>query len=423
MSETLTDLIGELNKDPKLTTYSQTDDGEIEDWIPTLIPVFDYNMIGGIPASGRVSQVFGAPSSGKTTASGTIMKNAIKMGMVVVYFDVEGTQNNSRLEQLGVDTSKVLTYTPTHKKDGTMQELSIEEIGRTMINVLAKIHELDPKRHVLFIWDSIAISESEMQVDTELGNQVVGQQAKALTTVGRKLQVNLIHNNGCLLAINQARDDFNAPNPKYATIKSVGGKGWEHLLSTNISLAKSTKIKKKSTDTEPIGAQTRVRVVKSKVGDNWGSDFKMDIIGAYGYDFEYNLVESAQEAKLISTGRSPKYVNGNGEEVIKGNNVYNLVQKLKEPENQAIRDEIWQRLLLMYFPNCYPALFNTGLFMHEKDFPMIKGLRAYYIHKQQSLEPIKQDYNYKHFMKAYKNNDLPDDIMKEVNEALKGSNK
>ena len=245
MSETLTDLIGELNKDPKLTTYSQTDDGEIEDWIPTLIPVFDYNMIGGIPASGRVSQVFGAPSSGKTTASGTIMKNAIKMGMVVVYFDVEGTQNNSRLEQLGVDTSKVLTYTPTHKKDGTMQELSIEEIGRTMINVLAKIHELDPKRHVLFIWDSIAISESEMQVDTELGNQVVGQQAKALTTVGRKLQVNLIHNNGCLLAINQARDDFNAPNPKYATIKSVGGKGWEHLLSTNISLAKSTKIKKK----------------------------------------------------------------------------------------------------------------------------------------------------------------------------------
>ena len=54
---------------------------------------------------------------------------------------------------------------------------------------------------------------------------------------------------------------------------------------------------------------------------------------------------------------------------------------------------------------------------------MIKGLRAYYIHKQQSLEPIKQDYNYEHFMEAYKNNDLPDDIMNEVKEALKGSDK
>jgi recombination protein RecA len=354
----INDIIGELNKDPKLTTFNQTDSGEIMDWYPTLIPVFDYNMVGGVPASGRVSQAFGKPSSGKSTFSGNVMKNAIKMGAIVVYFDLEGTQNNSRLEALGVDTSKVLTYTTTRKKDGTMQELSIEEIGKTIIDTLAKVYEADPNQQVLFIWDSVAISDSEMQTNTELGNQVVGQQAKALATVGRKLQVNLIHNNGTLLAINQARDDFNAMNPRYASVKTVGGKGWEHLLSTNISLAQSGKLKAKSTDTEPIGTTTRVKVVKSKVGDNWGSDFTMCIIGESGYDFEYNLVNSAQENGLITTGRSPKYVNDNGDE-IKGSNVYNLVQKLKKPENQAIRDEIWQRLLLMYFPKCYPPLFNT----------------------------------------------------------------
>ncbi len=420
MTESLNDLIGELNKDPKLTTFSQTDDGEIKDWVPTLIPVFDYYMIGGVPASGRVSQIMGPSSSGKSSFSGTILKNAIKMGVVVVYFDVEGTQSNSRLEELGVDTSKVLTYTPTHRKDGTVQEMSIEEIGQTMISTLAKIHDLDPKRNVLFVWDSIAISESEMQVDTDLKSQLVGQQARALATVGRKLQVNLIHNNGCLLAINQARDDFNAPNPKYATMKSVGGKGWEHLLSTNISLNQSGKIFKKSTDKEPIGTQTRVKVLKSKVGDNWGSDFKMDIIGATGYDFEYNLVESAQDNGLISSGRSPKYKDATGTEKIGGRNKYDLVQKLKQPENQAIRDEIWQRLLLIYFPKCYPALFNTGIFMHVKDFPMIKGLRVYYINQQQNLPTEKQDYNYKHFMDVYQNNpqDLPNDIVKEVKQAL-----
>lgn len=356
-----------------------------------------------------------------TTFTSTIMKNAIKMGLVVVYFDVEGTQNNSRLEQLDVDTSKVLTYTPTHKNDGTMQELSIEEIGKTMIKILAQIHDMNPNQYVLFIWDSIAISESEMQVDTALGNQVVGQQAKALTTVGRKLQVNLLHNNGVLLAINQARDDFNAPNPKYATLKSVGGKGWEHLLSTNISLNQSGKIYKKSTDKEPIGTETRVKVVKSKVGDNWGSDFKMDIIGAYGYDFEYNLVESAQANGLISKGRSPKYESQSGE-TLKAMNIYHLVQDLKKPENQGIRDEIWQRLLLMYFPTCYPPLFNTNLFMHLKDFPMIKNLRTYYIKQQQALDPIKQDYNYKHFVQCYKDGKLPKDIADEVKDVIEGNN-
>ena len=61
----INDIIGELNKDPKLTTFNQTDSGEIMDWYPTLIPVFDYNMVGGVPASGRVSQAFGKPSSGK----------------------------------------------------------------------------------------------------------------------------------------------------------------------------------------------------------------------------------------------------------------------------------------------------------------------------------------------------------------------
>lgn len=414
----LTDLIGELNKtNDRLTTFNQTKEGEVEDWIPTLIPVFDKNMIGGIPASGRVSQVMGKSSSGKSTFSGTIIKNAIKMGMVVVYFDIEGTQNDSRLEQLGVDTSKILTYTPVHKKDGTVQELSVEEVGRIMIDTLAQIHKIDPERSTLFIWDSIAVTQSEMEVNTELGNQTMGQQAKALNVLSRKLQVNLIHNKGCLLAINQARDDVNAMNPRYATIKTVGGKGWEHLLSTNISLAQAGKLFAHASDKEPIGTKTRVKVLKSKVGSNWGSDFEMNIIGPYGYDFEYNLVTSAQINGLITKGGYPKYIDLNGEEH-KSRTLIDLVEFLKDPENEPIRDEIWQRLLKIYFPKCYAPLFNTNLFMREKDFPMIHGLRAYYIRQQQAIEPRYQDVNYKFFIEAYKNKKLPDDIMKEVSEVL-----
>ena len=418
MTESLDDIIGVLNGNDRLTTFNQTKEGEVEDWIPTLIPVFDKGMIGGIPASGRVSQVMGKASSGKSTFSGTIIRNAIKMGAVVVYFDIEGTQNDSRLEQLGVDTSKILTYTPVHKKDGTVQELSVEEVGRTMINTLAQIHKLDPKRSTLFIWDSIAATQSEIEVKTELGNQTMGQQAKALNALSRKLQVNLIHNNGCLLAINQAREDVNAMNPRYAGMKTTGGKGWEHLLSTNISLAPAGKLFAHSADKEPIGTKTRVKVLKSKVGDNWGSDFEMDIIGPYGYDFEYNLVTSAQENGLITKGSYPKYVDLNGEEH-KSRTLIDMVQFLKEPDNEAIRDELWQRLLKIYFPKCYPPLFNTNLFMHEQDFPLIHGLRAYYIKQQQAIEPRYQDINYKFFMEAYHSKELPKDIMQEVKEVLK----
>lgn len=419
MTESLDDIIGALNKETNLTSFSETDDGEIKDWIPTLIPVFDANLEGGIPASGQVSEIFGPPSSGKSTAAGMIIKNAQKMGVVIVYYDVEGTQHASRLEELGADPYGVLTYTPTRKKDGTIQELSIEQIGESIIDTLARVHEADPKRHVLFFWDSIAMSNSEMQATNELGQALVGQQAKALATVGRKVQANLNANNGTLIAFNQARDDFNAPVTKYAQAKTVGGKGWAHLLSTRIRFNQSGKLYKKSTDKKPIGTQTRVKVVKSKIGDNMGADFTMDIIGAWGYDFEYNLVESAQENGLITKGRSPKYVNENGEEVIKGMNVYDLVEKLKQPENEEIRYKIWQRLVKLYFENCYPALFNTELIMTDDKFPMIKGLRAYYIEKQQALDPKFQNYNYRHFMEAYHSKKLPKDIMQEVKEVLK----
>ena len=55
MTESLDDIIGVLNGNDRLTTFNQTKEGEVENWIPTLIPVFDKGMIGGIPASGRVS--------------------------------------------------------------------------------------------------------------------------------------------------------------------------------------------------------------------------------------------------------------------------------------------------------------------------------------------------------------------------------
>lgn len=413
------DIIASLNKDPELTTFHDTDEGEIKDFIPTMIPIMDYNLIGGIPVSGQISEIFGAPSSGKSTFSATIIRNGLKMGILPIYFDVEGTQRASRLQELGVDPDRVLTFKLSRDKNGIVHELSVEKIGAKIIDILAKIHDADPNQITVFFWDSIAMTNSEMQATNDLGQALVGQQAKALATVGRKIQANLNLNNGALIAFNQARDDFNAPIAKYAQVKTVGGKAWTHLLSTRIQFAQSGKIKAKTTDDKPIGTETRVKVVKSKVGDNFGADFKVAIIGKSGYDFEYNLVIGAQELGLITTGRSPKFTDANGEVLITGKNIYDLSIKLKEPENQDIVTQIWQNMVLHYFPDCYPALFNTTLIMRESDFPVIRGMRKYYIERQRSIDPRLQDYNYVHFMEAYNNKKLPKDIMEETKETLK----
>lgn len=350
-----------------------------------------------------------------TTFAGSIIKNAIKMGFLIVYFDVESTQHSSRLQQLGVDPSKVLTMTPSRLKDGTVRPLSIESIGQKIIDILAEVHTQSPDTPVLFTWDSVAITQSDMQADADIDQQLVGQQAKALASIGRKIQSNLVMNNGTLLAFNQARDDFQAANPKYAQQKTTGGKGWEHLLSTRITFQQAGKIKVSASDNEAIGTHTRIKVPKSKVGDNFDSNFTVELIGAQGYDFEYNMVVEAQEQGFINKGNWPHYVTDDGED-IKEQNVYKLANRFKDPDLIEIKTELWQKIIKHYFPECYPPLFNTTGFMHVKDFPIIKGLRKYYADIQEKLPLEQRAYNYNDFMSALANDDIPEDIVAEMNE-------
>lgn len=409
--------MGILNKDPDLETFSDTDNGAVKTWIPSLIPEFDYNLVAGIPASGQITEVYGAESAGKSTYAGKIIAMATKMQIPVIYFDVEATESTQRLIELGADPAYVKLMQPAREKDGSIKPLTVEQIGQKIIDTLASVHSAFPDTVILFIWDSIAITLSEMQARGEVGEQLVGQQAKALADVGRRIQVNLAQNNGVLLAINQARDDFNAPVAKYAQVKTTGGKAWSHLLSTRIQFSKSSKLKEKTSDTKAIGNETRVKVPKSKIGDNYDSNFKVALIGKTGYDFEWNLLLSGQEHGLITSGAYPKYVDSNGEEH-KSQGKGGFVKMLKDPDNIATTRDLFQRLLLMFFPNIYPPLFNILAYLHTEDFPVIQGLRQYYIGIQYNLMPQQQDYNYKKFMEAYQNGDLPEDIAQEAKEGL-----
>ena len=410
------DVFAMLNQTEGLEAFSDTDNGSVEDYIPSFLPELDKMLGGGGLPVKFISEVYGSASSGKSTLSIQFIKNFQHMKhSYVVYIDVEGTANTQRFVDLGANPDRVLTLTPKKGKDGKVDPLTIELIGQKIIDTLAMINQADEKAVVLFIWDSIAVTQSDMEDNTQLGNQVVGQQAKALNTIGKKIAANLQFNNGCLLTFNQAREDFNSMLPaQYRTQKTVGGLAWEHLLSTRFLIKSGKKITEKSTDKVGIGKVSKLQVVKNKVSDSWSHTFELQLIGRKGFDIYYNTVVKGQELGLVSSGRFPKYITDTGEE-IKGATLIKLVEEFSKSENFEAFRELWQKEVKHYFPKIYPFLFNVHSYMLEEDEPLIKGLRKYYMDIQSNLPVEEQSYSYKHFMKKLDNGELDNELIDEVN--------
>lgn len=416
MSELQDSVFAMLNQTEGLQAFSKTDNGSVEDYIPSFLPELDKMLGGGGLPVKFISEVYGSASSGKSTLSIQFIKNFQHMEhSYTVYIDVEGTANTQRFIDLGANPERILTLTPKRGKDGKVDPLTIEVIGQKIIDTLAMINQADPKAVVLFIWDSIAVTQSQMEDNTELGSQVVGQQAKALNTIGKKIAANLQFNNGVLLTFNQAREDFNSMLPaQYRTQKTVGGLAWEHLLSTRFLIKSGKKITEKSTDKVGIGKVSKLQVVKNKVSDSWSNTFELQLIGRKGFDIYYNTVVKGQELGLVSSGRFPKYISDNGEEV-KGATLIKLVEEFSKSENFESFRELWQKEVKHYFPNIYPCLFNVHSYFLESEEPLIKGLRKYYMDIQSELSQENQSYNYKHFMNKFNNNELDKDLVDEIN--------
>ena len=117
---------------------------------------------------------------------------------------------------------------------------------------------------------------------------------------------------------------------------------------------------------------------------------------------------------MVSSGRFPKYITDNGEEV-KDATLIKLVETFALPENFEAFRELWQKEVKHYFPKVYPFLFNVHSYMLEEDEPLIKGLRKHYMDIQKELTEEEQSYNYKHFMKKLENNELDQELIDEVN--------
>ncbi|QIW88738.1 recombinase [Bacillus phage P59] len=341
----------DLADDAGLTLLRDSDYAMVYDRLPLFLPKIDKQLGGGLPF-GRMIEVAGKNAGGKSTLAFHAARVGTQLGCIVVLIDVEGTADRVRLAHLGIDVSKVLVKQPDPDKG---INLTVEEIGRTIDDTLEIFKKKYPGVPVIYIWDSVGQTPSQVELDKDYGEQNVGARAKAITQFITKVAPQISETKSMLIAINQIRDDIGG-NPMFNTMKVPGGKAWEHYASLRIEIKKKNAIKK---GTDKIGHIMGVKVNKSKVsrphteGDAY-------LISDNGIDYEYNLCEMAKEAKVLGApGQSFEYVDQNGE--VHKMKRDNFIEWLRTPEGQHVREEILNKLVAIEFPEGYVALTNKTL--------------------------------------------------------------
>lgn len=214
------------------------------DVIPTGCLALDQALgIGGVPR-GRIVEIYGPESSGKTTLALHIAAEAQKQGGIVAFVDAEHALDPVYAGNLGVDLSHLYVSQP----DNGEQALAIAE-------ELAKSGSLD-----LIVVDSVAALTPKAEIDGEMGDSAVGMQARLMSQAMRKLTPIIAKTNTCIIFINQLREKIGVMfgNPETTT----GGKALKFYASIRMDVRRVDAVKDNS---GVIGNRTRVKVVKNKL--------------------------------------------------------------------------------------------------------------------------------------------------------------
>jgi recombination protein RecA len=204
--------------------------------------------IGGIPR-GRITEIYGAEASGKTTLALHIGAEAQKAGGIIAFIDAEHALDPIYAHRIGVDTDAMLISQP----DGGEQALEIVE-------TLVRSNAID-----LVIIDSVAALVPKAEIDGEMGDAHVGLQARLMSQALRKLTGAVSKSNTAVIFINQTRMRIGVNNPYVNPETTTGGVALKFYASLRLEVRTAATIKDTSSGTpEAIGSFTKVKVVKNK---------------------------------------------------------------------------------------------------------------------------------------------------------------
>src|ERR671930_1480701 len=276
----------------------------------------DYALgVGGVPR-GRVIEIFGPESSGKTTLALQVIAEAQKLGGMAAFVDAEHALDASYAQKLGVDVDNLLVSQP----DNGEQALEIVE-------VLIRSNGVD-----VVVVDSVAALVPKAEIEGEMGDAQMGLQARLMSQALRKLTGAVARSKCCLIFINQLREKIGVMfgNPETTT----GGRALKFYASVRIDIRRIASIKDGD---QVIGGRTRVKVVKNKVAPPF-REAEFDVMYGEGISREGDLLDLAVEKRIVE--KSGAWFAYGGERLGQGRE--NAKQFLKE--HLDVRQTIEERL-------------------------------------------------------------------------------
>lgn len=271
--------------------------------------------VGGIPR-GRIIEIFGPESSGKTTLSLHIVAEAQKKGGICAYIDAEHAMDPEYTKKLGVNINELLISQP----DNGEQALEIVES-------LVRTGKID-----VIVVDSVAALTPKDEIEGDMGAHHVGKQARLMSQALRKLTAIVARSKTVVIFINQIRMQIGVMfgNPE----TTPGGKALKFYTSVRIDIRKIAQIKKGE---DVVGSRTRVKIVKNKVA----APFKVtefDIIYGEGISHEGEIMALGEKLGIIEkSGASYSYKGKDSEKIPMGRG-YDATRNWLKENPKVIKD-------------------------------------------------------------------------------------
>jgi recombination protein RecA len=318
--------VGQIEKQfgkGSIMRLGQKDAGYTIPAISTGAVSLDYALgIGGVPR-GRVVEIFGPESSGKTTLALQVIAQAQKLGGMAAFVDAEHALDSQYAVKLGVDLENLLVSQP----DNGEQALEIVE-------VLVRSGAVD-----VVVVDSVAALVPRAEIEGEMGEAQMGLQARLMSQALRKLTGVVSKSKTCLIFINQLREKIGVMfgNPETTT----GGRALKFYASVRIDIRRIGAIKDGD---QVVGGRTRVKVVKNKVAPPF-REAEFDVMYGEGISKEGDLLDLAVDRKIVD--KSGTWFAFAGERLGQGRENVKQFMKDNPAVAKAIEDKVRRELGLI----------------------------------------------------------------------------